>query len=1094
MQKILIITKEKCLLLLLLLLVSFSQVMAQGINLKGKVTDETGGGLPGVTVLLKGTTNGTATDAEGNFALTVPDATGTLVITFIGYTTQEVPINNRTTLNVSLKPDAKALEEVVVIGYATVARRDVTGSVASVGAQQIKDVPVNSAAEALTGRLAGVQVTAAEGTPGANVQIRVRGGGSITQDNSPLYVVDGIQVENALSVLSPQDIESVDVLKDAAATAIYGARGANGVVIITTKGGKEMKTTVTYNGFTGMRQVANKLGVLDPYQFVVYQYERTRGNAENQASFARSYGTTWDTLNVYRNSPFMDWQEQVFGRNAIMQTHNVSVAGGSKATKFNLSLSRNDEQGVMINSDFNRNLLNFRFDHNASDKFRFGLSVRYNQQEVNGAGTASEGSSSTNRLRNSVRYRPLQTDPSLSPEDFDPAYFEETNAAGNNLGIINPFQLSNAEYRRSDTRTTNLGGYLHYDFTKYLSFRTTVGTDISNAINESFDDVITSVARQNSNQPLAGIQNNTRRSLNLSNVLSFSNAKFTTDFHKNNRFDALVGQEIYILNQKYVDNQLRYFPVGVTPERALGQLTLGQSLPLNPSSLETESRILSFFGRANYSFKDRYLATLTFRADGSSKFARANRWGLFPAASLAWRFSEESFMKDFTFITDAKLRLSYGATGNNRINDFLYLTTFSTNQQYGLNEQINTAYVSNSLANPNLVWETTVTRNIGLDLAFLRNRFQFTADVYSNSTKDLLIQQVIPQSSGYTSQLQNIGSTTNSGVELQLNASVIEKTNFTWNSNFNIGFNRNKVNSLGEFINTIPANSGWSLTGQPDFIVEVGKPVGNMYGLVTDGFYTVDDFNYDAATRRYTLKPGVANNASVMNAPAQPGGVKFKDLDGDGLVTFNNDRTIIGNAFPKFTGGLNQQFTYKNFDLSAFFNFTVGNDVLNANKIEFTNGYNVGANLLDIMENRWRTVNDEGVIIQQVVSGGGGVQFVEGIAPAELAEFNKNATIWQPIRSGNASFIFHSWAVEDGSFLRINNITLGYTLPTALVGRAKINRLRVYGTVNNLAVFTNYSGYDPEVNTRRRTPLTPGVDYSAYPRSRAFILGVNLSL
>ncbi|MDN3587777.1 TonB-dependent receptor [Pedobacter aquatilis] len=1054
----------------------FSTALGQTKVVSGTVTEVGGETIPGVSVLIKGTKTGTQTDNSGKFTISVNQG-AILVFNYIGYKSKEVTVGSQNTLKVNLESNSTELDEVVAIGYATVNRRDLTGSVSSVGAKQLKDIPNNSLAESIAGRLAGVQITVSEGTPNASAQIRVRGGGSITQDNTPLYVVDGIQVENALSVLSPQDIESIDVLKDASATAIYGSRGANGVVLITTKGGREMKTQINYNGLVGFRQLANKLEVMNPYDFVKYQYEASRGNATAESLYAGYYGAFSD-LESFRNSQFVDWQEELFGRNALMQTHNVAVTGGDAKSTFNLSVTSNTEDGVMLASDFDRKLINFKFDHKFNNKLKVGFNVRYNNTVVNGAGTSSEGSSSLNRLRQAVKYRPLL----VKGQDvyaYDPDYASETN--GNSLSLVNPLLLNDAEYKKVLTNVTNFNGYFNYTIYKGLSFKSTLGLDFSNNRTNIFNDIITNESRLvGSSQPIASIGTSNRQTINNSNVISYTNSGSKTEFSKHHSIDALIGQELYQDKLQAYFTENRLFPIGITAERALSNMALGTTPAGAATSSDLTARLFSVFSRLNYSFDKKYLLTLSMRADGSSKFAEGNKWGYFPSGSLAWRISDEKFMENFKTairMNDLKLRVSYGEAGNNRIADFLYTTQFRPTAFYDINNTLVTALVAPELANPNLKWETTISRNIGLDAGFLNNRLQFSLDLYSNKTKGLLVNNPFPSTSGYAFQLQNIGSTSNKGIEFQINGTPIQTKNFSWSTNFNISFNKNRVESLGEFQKSFLINSGWAGTNVPaDYQVAVGQAVGKMYGLVNDGFYKIEDFNY--ANGVYTLKPGVPNNSSVTSLTPKPGVIKFKDLNGDGIVDITNDRTIIGDANPKYTGGFNQSFTYKNWDLNVFVNFQVGNDILNANKLEFTSGYTANGNLLATMNGRWRNVNDQGVVVTD---------------PTELAALNANATLWSPLTS-NSSFFVNSYAVEDGSFLRINNITLGYTMPSELLKKIKINRMRFYATVNNLAVITNYSGYDPEVNTRRSTGTTPGVDYSAYPRSRAFIFGINFTL
>lgn len=1069
---------KRLLRLLVLLLGFFPAAYAQQTRqISGQIKDNaTGTTLPGVSVVLKGTSVGATSDADGKYSLRIPDRSDVkLNFSFIGYVPQEISAGSRTTLDVSLVTDEKTLNEVVVIGYESVNRRDVTGSVSSVNNRQIRDVPITNAAEAITGRLAGVQVTTAEGGPGADIRIRVRGGNSITQDNSPIYVVDGIQLDNALNTISPQDIASIDVLKDASATAIYGARGANGVVIITTKSGRtNSRTTVTYNGSFGFRENLKQLGVLKPYDYVLYQYERTRGNATDSSAFARQFGSTFDTLQVYKNAPFLNWQDKVFGRRAGYQNHNVSINGGNQQTSYNLSLTNNKEDGIQLGSAFTRNLANFKLDHSVNNKFKVGVVVRYINQRIDGAGTTTSGTASTNRLRQSIQYQPLDL-PSrpASSIDFDEDYYIATR-------LTNPVTLTDAEYQKRYSNGINLSGYATYEFIPGLTLRVTAGYNNNVDRTDQFYSKITATARNYASLPVGIIRNATTLTINNSNVLTYRKAGLGGGKHD---IDALLGQETYETSGRAIGLETRYFPSDITPEKALANVNLGSpptgAIQPQPTSSEYQNRLLSFFGRLNYSYDKRYLATATFRADGSTKFAPESRWAYFPSGSLAWRFSQEEFMKSMKFIDDAKIRVSYGAAGNNRIGDYLYAQLYNTSAQYALGESVLPGFAPVALAQPNLTWETTYSRNIGLDLSLLGGRVQFTADYYDNITKNLLVNLPIPSTSGYTTQIKNVGATSNRGLEFQLNGTVMRTGKFNWTASANISFNKNRVDDLGPVLQQT-TSSGWQGTdGADDFILKVGEPVGLMYGFVTDGFYKVEDFNYDATARTYTLKEGVANDATIFGNP-QPGTIKLKDLNGDGQVRLENDRTVIGNANPKHIGGLNNQFTFGNFDASVFVNWVYGNSVYNANKIEFTSGYYTNINMLDIMNSRWRTIDDKGVVVKD---------------PAALAALNANATIWQPI-TNNRPYL-HSWAVEDGSFLRINNVTVGYTMPKELVRRVKVQNARFYATVNNLATLTGYSGFDPEVNARRfntaTANLTPGVDFAAYPRARTFVFGVNLT-
>jgi TonB-linked SusC/RagA family outer membrane protein len=577
---------------------------------------------------------------------------------------------------------------------------------------------------------------------------------------------------------------------------------------------------------------------------------------------------------------------------------------------------------------------------------------------------------------------------------------------------------------------------------------------------------------QGSAQPVVELDTTEVSQFTNSNVLTYK----LNNYKKVHDIDIVAGQEIVLAKGYSGINLWRNFPNFTSSKDAFGNTSAGEYFTGSPVIKKYESSLLSFFTRINYSFDKRYILSFNFRADGSSKFIKGHRWGYFPSASFAWRIAKEKFMDKVKAISDLKLRVSYGTVGNNRINDYLYLPTFASNPYYyGVNGQAVTGYTPNYLPNDLLKWETTVSKNIGLDLSLFNDRFGLTVDVYENKTRDLLLDVQIASSYGYGTQQQNVGSTRNRGIEIQLNAGIIKNKNFSWNTTFNLSANKNTITALGPNQTYRAAFSGWGVAGQyNDYVAQVGEAVGAMYGLVTDGFYKVDDFNYDASTQKYTLKAGVVDDTKIIGVP-QPGMIKFKDLNGDTLVDVDHDTKIIGNATPKFSGGFNQQFTYKNWDMSIFLNFVYGNNILNANRIEFTNGYTPNSNLLAEMKDRWRTVNSQGQVVTD---------------PTELAALNANAKIWRPITAAGA-FQLHSWAIEDGSFLRINNVSIGYNFPVKMIRKAGFKKLRVYVTGNNLAVFSSYSGYDPEVNARRNNPLTPGVDYSAYPKSRLYMFGLN---
>lgn len=1073
--------KRRCLLLLLAFF-HFAFAWSQNRQVTGRVvSDSTRQGVAGVNVTVKGSRGGTQTNSEGQFTISVPDRNNVvLVFSSVGFNAQEVPLNGRSSVDVTLSSSSTSLDQVVVIGYQTVRRKDLLASVSSVSARDLKDIPINSAAEALNGRLAGVTATTSEGSPDATVRIRVRGGMSITGDNNPLFIIDGVQVENGLSTISPQDIQSIDVLKDAAATAIYGARGANGVIVITTKSGRPGRTIVSYNGYVGVKKLRKELDVLNPYNYVIYQNERSRGSSTDSTSFLNNFGTSWDTLANYMNVDRVDWQKEVFGRTGFQQTHNATVSGGNQKITYNFGYTYNDDKAIVINSSYRRHLLNLKSDYKVTKNLKVGVSARYSNQDVFGAGVSSDQGSAYNRLRNAVKYRPFLS-ANMDINDLDP--IADPNV-GNGLNLVNPIALANAEYRKRSTEAYNITANASYQILKNLSFRTTFGYDHNVVTDRQFSDSITPYSIiQGGRKPIAGLDTTTRIIYTNSNVLTYS-VKGLGGKHD---FDVLVGEETYDLRTEQHTSLFRDFPINTPYNTAFKQTTLGTPFTGYPKVSETRYTSFSLFSRINYALMSKYYLSFNVRADAASKFAPGRQWGYFPAASFAWRIKGEKFMENVAFVNDLKLRLGVGTVGNNRIADYLFLTTFKNDgtYYYGLNNQAILAYYSGALVNQKLKWESNLTRNIGLDIS-LANRFDISVDVYHNSSSDLLLSVPIDPSFGYSNQLQNIGKTSNKGIELQVNGAIIRKKGFTWNANFNISHNENKIVALGYNQKSFFPAASWGVSGQPtDYIERIGDPVGSMWGLVTDGFYKVEDFIY-LPNGQYVLKPGVASNAGIIGT-VQPGAIKFKDLNGDGVVDLNNDRTIIGDPTPDFTGGLNQQFTYKQWDASIFVNFSVGNDIYNANKIEFTNGYTANSNLLAVMQGRWMVITPDGRTAQWVTSSGA----VMGLPPDQLAALNANANIWQPIRSGGA-FYPHSWAIEDGSFLRLNNITIGYKIPAAKLRNLHMSQLRLYVTANNLAVLTGYTGYDPEVSVRN-SPLTPGLDYSAYPKSRTFIFGVNAS-
>jgi TonB-dependent starch-binding outer membrane protein SusC len=1065
---------------LLLLMMCGTFLFAQTRQIKGKVMDDAGAPLQGVNVLVSGSKNGVQTDATGGFSINAP-GTGTvsLVISYSGFKTTTVSADGKTEVNVTLEKEVSTLEDVVVIGYNSIKRKDLTGTVSSISGAELSKIPVSSAAEAITGRLPGVQVTSVDGAPGADIVIRVRGGGSVTQDNSPLYIVDGFPV-NSINDIAPTDIASIDILKDAATAAIYGARGANGVVIITTKSAKAGKTTITFNSFGTARTLPRQLEVLSPYEYVLANYEYARLRTQTDVDNFSKYFGVYEDLELYKYQRGTNWQKELFGQPAYSQQHNLSITGGTAKTKFALSATNNTDQGLIQGSGFMRNYLNFKLNHEVSKGLRFDYATRLVHTRVDGAG--SSGTSSF-RIADAITTRPvngiadvIELDPIGGDDDYEQFL----------RSLINPKRLIEQDYRRRTNYTLNMNLAATWKIIDNLSYRSEFGLDLGFGDNRRYWGPLTGESRNvGGNLPLGEITNSNNRSIRWTNTLNYKKEIGKHDF------TFLAGQELNILNAGFSEfNRAKFFVENTTPERLFANMTLGTQ-DRHGTTVFAGEKIASFFGQVIYQYDSRFLLTLTARADGSTKFAPGNQWGFFPAAAFAWRVSNEEFMSNVKFVNDLKVRVSYGEAGNNRINNDLWRVLFAPTDfrpiGFGDVSQSYYGYRSNLLPNPAIKWETTITRNAGIDFSLFKQRIAGTLDVYWNTTKDLLVESDIPQTTGFSKQLQNIGQTSNRGIELGLNATLIQRKNFQLSANFNIGFNRSKIDKLDGVLEK-PFNSNWAgtdLKTQDDYRVVVGQTIGLMYGYVTDGMYTSNDFeSYNPITRTYTLKQGVPNIGSFLGGIGlRPGVMKLKDLDGDGIITAA-DRQIIGRALPKYSGGFGLNAVVKNFDISAFFNFVVGNDIYNSGRISFNQFYRTSyGNMLNTVNsaNRYKYIDAAGNLVTDL---------------AELSKLNTNATIWSPFSFGTAVPVFHSWAVEDGSFLRLNNLTVGYSLPQSIISKVRMTKLRVFATLYNGFLWTRYSGYDPEVSSTRSdgySQLTPGVDYSSYPKSRNYTVGINVT-
>ncbi len=1110
-------------------------------TISGNVKDDQGQPAIGATVQVEGTTIGTMTDLDGNYTLTVPDNTTEVTISYVGLATQTVKIKGNIA-NADMKADDKTLDDVVVVGYQTVKKRDVVASTASVGADQIKNLPVTDAAQAMQGKLAGVQVTTAEGSPDAEVSVRVHGGNSLTQSNDPLYIVDGFQV-SSINDIPPSDIQSIDVLKDAAATAIYGAQGANGVVIITTKdadvddknGDCKMAFNVDYTGYLGWKTLAKKYDLMNGRDFALMQYEHTylsQKGYTNPSKIEDKFNKYFDfyykahqddatvpltpiaTLldSIANKVSTTDWQEEIFGENALTSNHSISVSGGNKNATFNFSYNRIDDEGIMRGSDYTRNNLRLKTKFKPFKDFTIGTNFRYTNTVVEGAGSNSadgDASSSESRVRNIVGYTPIE----LSYMD---EFLNNPANASNYSALVNPYLTVDENYKLRTDNKWDISGYASYKFLKDFTWRSEVGYQSSNRVTNRFYGPTTYFSRQGDGFTGAGGvggYSSAQKTEEISSRLRQSNTlNWKHKFGGKHNLDVLLGQEIVMNNgEQIVFEGYGYNPVFTGEE--IFNLLSNKIDDQYTYYAEPKDNTLSFFGRGTYDYKGKYYATLTMRADATSRFSEDNRWGYFPAFAGAWRISDEPWMRPIVRaakISNLKLRLSYGKAGNNSVDlghvfseyvttSTSYLSTGDTYLSVGGGEKI--------AANPDLKWETTTTRDLGLDYGFFNDRLSGALDLYWNTTDDLIIKYKMPML--YTYQYRNVASTENKGVDFSVHGVILDKRsknlNYDLTVDANLSHNTNKVKDLGGLTNYPIATAffnAYYANMDIEYMLEEGESVGRIYGYKSDGWYTADDFDsFNKNTDTWTLKSGVATN-TIVTTGLRPGVVKMQDLNGDGIINAD-DRTIIGNTMADFTGGFSisghiGSDNWGSVDAAANFTYSYGNDVLNLMSMNMSTVHDqsILRNLLNDCSygSRYSLFTSDGAYIPASAAddGAGLVTGANYDALANsLRESNAGASTFNP---SSTTTILTDQFVEDGSFLRLASVTLGYSLPEKWISKVKLTKARFFFTASNLFVLTDYSGSDPEVNVAtKKNPLAIGVDWSAYPRSRNFNFGVNLS-
>ena len=1099
----------KLLALLALMLLLPLGVVAQVITVKGTVIDSQGETVIGASVVEKGNVkNATVTDFDGNFTMKIAKGK-TLVISFIGMETQEVKA--APTLNVTMRDDTKAIEEVVVIGYGgSKARKDLTGSVGSVSGKRLESVPVTSAAVALQGKISGVQVTTVDGQPGADVHIRVRGGTSVTQSNEPLYIVDGFQTDN-INDIPPSDIASIDVLKDASLTAIYGAKGGNGVVIVTTKSAKEGKVQVSFNGHLSVSSLARKLDLMNAADFVKYQYQWHACNgtrSTNAKFFKANFGNPYD-LDMYGTLPTHDWQDEVMGENPISYSTNLNIGGGSDKVKFNLSLTNSEDNGIILGSGVRRTTINMKTNVKLSDKLTFQINPKFTFRRDEGAGGNNIG---TGGIIDVLQYRPTNglreygyIDPSYADPDEE-ELFTYTNPK-NDIAI-------NQLVKHSYNYSTGLS--LDWKPIKGLTLRTEGTIGLKWTDQKRFNGALTTVGQKHNNQPVAQLDNSFSLSYIWTNTASYNFS--LKDVHN---FSLLAGQEIQHSDKRSESMMNRYFPRSFSATDAWNNMSFGTPY-INSSSLSTPDRTASFFGQVNYNFDHKYLLSGTFRADGSTKFAPGNQWGYFPSISGAWVLSEEKFLKNVKWIDMLKIRAAFGLSGNNRIDNDMWRQLYAINTTGGPGFGETTLYGEQfygnaggaKFTNRDIKWETTITRNIAADITLFGGRLTITPEFYWYTTKDLLYKSDIPSVVGYTSQMQNIGQVTTKGIELSISGDIIQGKDYVLSANLSMGFNKKKIDKLNGTDNVVwDQNDRWK-SAYNDYCLKVGDEVGLIYGFVYDGLYTMDEFYFDPLNNFQAMPWGssAADNGTSKNcAPRQdgyvtvindvsgtsnsgiatmPGKIKFKDLNGDGRIT-EDDRTVIGNTNPRIQGGFGLSGQWKNFDFTANFTYMLDFDINNATAYALSSSVgnkNKFKNVLAKFNDGWlyndltgELTGTKGDILYKLYYVDNGLDIYKNA--------NRNRTLWNP--TDVTTNITQSYFIEDGSFLRCNDITIGYTLPKSIIKKIGISKARFYVSATNLFIITGYSGYDPEVDIQ--TGLTCGMDYNRYPRSRGFVFGTNIT-
>ncbi len=997
-------------LLLFIILASFLSSFAQtspliNATISGTVIDSlTREPLQGALVQLEGVTHSVATDGAGKFNfVTGQKLPATLIISYVGYKKTSAVIKS-SPVEIQLSPDLKYLDEIVVVGYGTQRKGDLTGSISSISTKELNSYPVFDAVAGLQGKTAGVQVIQNSGKPGGNISVRIRGGNSLLGNNEPLYVVDGFAITGSPESLNPQDIESIEILKDASASAIYGSRGANGVVLITTKNGQAGKSEITFDSYYSIQKLRKKIDLMNATEFAILANERALNDGVTPFF-------TESQINSFGKGT--DWQDVLY-RTAPLQNHAITASGGNEKTQFSISGSFTDQVGIVLGSNLKRESLRGNFNQKISDKVKITFSSTLSNTDLSdiNSDNGSKGGSIINGL--------LGAPPTISPKDENGSYNNVQAYSFSPNNLINPLALAIERTQRQNTKYILAGTSVKYEPIEGLSFNSSFGIEAGISKQSIYSPSIifstpTGQAKISSSDNL--------------NVLNENTVTYTKVLNSDHSFTALGGIT-------YQQNQIKAYDTGNATGFSTDKLGAGNiqsaSVPGTPANQSSKWNLFSYLGRLNYAFKETYLVTASIRADGSSRFAEGNKWGYFPSVAFAWKAINEDFINHISFLSDLKFRFSWGITGSTAVDPYQTINSLSPNQII-LDDQLYIGYAPSysNFANPNLKWETTRQIDAGVDIAFLKNRLNLTFDLYRKNTHDLLANVPLPSSTGYASTISNIGKISNTGIEIGLNSLVVNKA-FKWNVNANLAANRNQVEELSEGKDVFGGQLPQPLEASVNLVRE-GEPVGVFYGYLEDGL-------------------------------TENGLIQYKDLNDDGKIS-NSDRTIIGNPNPKFYYNVGSSISYKNFEFNFQLQGVEGLEVFNMNLTAQANSFWWGENQLkDLYDNRWTNENQ-----------------------------NPNAK-YPKVSSKNA-FLPSDRFVEDASFLRLKNIQLAYTVPSTLFGVSWMKNLQLYVSGQNLFTLTNYSGYDPEVNTRGSSnSITLGIDQSGYPSTKMYTLGARIKL